>query len=144
MKYSQSCPISLEIVDENIVRVQAALISVLGISYLFTENQFILALLLYDFFIRIVGYKKISPSVIIAKICANIFSLSKKIVDAGPKKFAAQIGLIFVIAANLLYYFDYTEFSLYTIAILVVCAALESLFGFCVACQIYPLYSKSR
>jgi len=142
MKFSQSCPINFQKVDENIIRLQATLISILGILYMFTLNPLVLTLLLYDFFIRIAGYKKFSFSIHIARFFADKFSLAKKIVDEGPKKFAAQIGLLFAIAANLFYYFNFIELSYYTIAILVLCALLESIFGFCVACQVYPLYRK--
>lgn len=144
MKYERSCPITFEKVDENIVRLQAGLISICGVLYLLTINPLLLALLLYDFFIRIIGYKELSLSVFIAKYLAKQLLLAKKIVDEGPKKFAAQIGLVFVITANILYYSGFLQLSLYTMAILVFCAALESLFGFCVACQIYPLYRKLR
>jgi len=142
VKFSQSCPISFEKVDENIIRLQAMMISILGILYLFMANPLLLSILLYDFFIRIIGYKKISPSLFVANFIAKQFSMTKKTVDEGPKKFAAQIGLFFIIAANLFYYIDYIQLSYYTIAVLVFCAILESLLGFCVACQVYPLYRK--
>ena len=107
MKFAQSCPINFEKVDENIIRLQASIITVLGILYFFTVNPLILFLLLYDFIIRIAGYKNISPIVIIANFFAYQFSFAKKIVDGGSKKFAAQIGLIFVIVANLFYYLNF-------------------------------------
>ena len=97
MKFAQSCPINFEKVDENIIRLQAGIVTILGVLYFFTANPLILCLLLYDFIIRIAGYKNISPIMILANFLAHQFSFAKKTVDGGSKKFAAQIGLIFII-----------------------------------------------
>lgn len=142
MKFSSSCPISFEKVDENIIRLQAAFITILGVYYLYSLDQLVLTLLLFDFLIRLIGYKKISPSLFIANFFAKQFSISKKIVDGGPKKFAAQIGFLFLIVANVFFYLNLIQLSYYTMIVLILCAALESLLGFCMACQVYPFYRK--
>ncbi len=142
MKFSNSCPITYEKIDENVIRLQAGIISILGILYIFSMNSFILGILFYDFLVRILGYKKISPSVILATFFANRLSLSKRVVDAGPKKFAANIGLVFISTATLLHLLNYVQLSVYTVVILTFFASLESLFCLCVACKIYPLWRK--
>lgn len=142
MSITQSCPINFKKVDQNIIRMQAGIISISAIAYLLTQEQLLLNFLLYDFFVRIIGYKKFSVVAIIANFVAKKLSFTKDVVDAGPKQFAAQIGLIFVFVANLFYYLNFAELSFYTIAILVFCALLEACFGICVGCKVYPLYNK--
>jgi len=128
MKFSNSCPITYEKIDENVIRLQAGIISILGILYIFSMNSFILGILFYDFLVRVLGYKKISPGVILATFFAN--------------KFAANIGLVFISTATLLHLLNYAQLSVYTVVILTFFASLESLFCLCVACKIYPLWRR--
>jgi hypothetical protein len=139
---SQSCPISYIKVNETFVRLQAVFISLLGISFLIQTNIVWLLILLYDFSVRLLGYKKASPFYFINLYIINIASLPSHIVDAGPKQFAAKLGLFFVISALILYLLGFPLVSSSIIGILTICAFFEAWLGLCVGCVIYPFFKK--
>ncbi|MBU0632725.1 DUF4395 domain-containing protein [bacterium] len=145
----KACPISFQKVDETSVRMHAAFICILGLIFIVNDNIVWLAILLYDFIVRIIGYPRFSPLFLLSRSLVNVMSLQPHIVDAGPKQFAAKIGLIFIISAIVAYVNDYGYTAAYIIVILSICAFLEAVFAFCVGCEMYPLwralfYSRSK
>ncbi len=136
----KACPITLKQVDESVVRMHAAVISIFGISFMLYADIVWLIILLYDFSVRIAGYPKLSPVFLLSRSLVNILSLKSHKVDAGPKEFAAKIGLIFIVAALAAYLLGYIYTSIYIILMLAVCAGLEAVFAFCVGCEIYPFW----
>ncbi len=63
-------------------------------------------------------------------------------VNAGPKIFAAKTGFIFCCVIAVSYFFEFQLISLVFGSIFAICAALEAIFRFCIACKIYPLICK--
>lgn len=136
----KSCPINFSKVDETSVRMQAGFIAVFGLSFILQTHLVWLLVLLYDFSIRIAGYKQASLFYLASRFIITLASLPTHQVDAGPKQFAAKIGLLFVITSIGLFLFGFDTLSTYVVGALTVCALLESLFGYCVGCEIYPLW----
>jgi type III secretory pathway component EscT len=68
------------------------------------------------------------------------FGVAPRLVDAGPKRFAARIGLLFSVALVVLAQFDIRTATEIVAAILLVCAALESFLGFCLGCQMWTFW----
>lgn len=136
----KSCPINFIKVDETTVRMQAGFITAIGLSFLVQAHLVWLLILLYDFSIRIAGYKKASPFYLLSRFIINLASLPLHQVDAGPKQFAAKIGLVFVVAAIALYLSGFETAAVYVVGALTICALLEAAFGFCVGCEIYPYW----
>ena len=72
----------------------------------------------------------------------KIFAIAPKTVNAGPKLFAARIGIVFSAAVVILHLIG-LPFSAFTVAgVFAFCAFLEAAFSFCVACRIYPFVYK--
>lgn len=139
-----SCPVSFKIVDQNIIRIVASLVSALGVLFIFNPNLIILALLLYDFFVRVLGYEKISPLYNLAKLLSKLFGVKKDKIDAGPKEFALKIGFLFALLCMVAFLFNQTFTAVLIMTILTVCALLEALFNYCIGCKIYILLRRFR
>ncbi|MFH2045408.1 MAG: DUF4395 domain-containing protein [Pseudomonadota bacterium] len=139
---NEMCPISFVQVNEKAVQINAALTILSLILFFFTPYKWIILVLTIDFFIR--GFLKPSYSLYssFSKTILNIFKVKPTMVNAGPKIFAAKIGVLFccMIAASYLLNFEKTGIVIGLIFI--VCAALEAIFKFCVACKIYPFIHK--
>lgn len=140
----QSCPVSFKIVDQNIIRIVASLVSALGILFIFNPNLIILALLLYDFFVRVLGYEKISPLCNLAKLLSKLFGVKKDKIDAGPKEFALKIGFLFALLCMVTFLFNQIFTAVLIMTILTICALLEALFNYCIGCKIYTLLKRFR
>lgn len=139
-----SCPVSFKIIDQNIIRIVASLVSALAILFIFNPNFIILALLLYDFLVRVLGYEKISPLYNLAKLLSKLFGAKKDKVDAGPKEFALKIGLLFALLCVVAFLFNQTFSAVLLMSILAVCALLEAVFNYCIGCKIYILLKRFR
>ena len=59
-------------------------------------------------------------------------------INAGPKIFAARIGLTLTVIAFLFALFNFNQAATITMAILGFFSFLEFSLGICVACKIYP------
>lgn len=136
------CPVSFKKVNENAVRINAALAFLFILIFLLSPWKWIILIVGGDFFIR--GFLNPQYS-LFAQISKNILTLLKAkpvMVDAGPKIFAAKIGFFFCCLLTASWLFALERTALIAGVIFMTCAALEAVFKFCVACQIYPfIYS---
>ncbi|UFS62729.1 DUF4395 domain-containing protein [Sulfurimonas sp. HSL-3221] len=141
-----ACPVALIKIDENLVRLQAFLVVIAVAAFLWSGSFWLLALLVYDFAIRVLGAPKGSPFFLTSRAVVKRLPVSAKPVDAGPKKFAAKIGLVFVITALLLAVGGYVEAATWLMTVMALFALLEAACGFCVGCKLYtlclPLFSR--
>jgi hypothetical protein len=134
---TQSCPISLNRIDAHLVRIIALQVITLALLLLWTENIFFALLLLFDFSVRSLNLKKISPLRTIAKFIIYSFKMKPQLCDEAPKRFALYLGLGIVGFFTLLLIFNFTKFAISMILTLIVCASLEALFDYCIGCKIY-------
>ncbi|MCI5144784.1 MAG: DUF4395 domain-containing protein [Candidatus Electrothrix sp. AR3] len=133
------CPVSFKQINENAVRINAVLAIISILLFLFTSWKWIILIVAADFFIR--GFLNPQYS-LFANISKKILHLLKKkpaMVDACPKIFAAKIGFLFccILIGSWLFHLD--TVAMLAGFIFMICAALEAIFKFCVACKIYPL-----
>ena len=136
------CPISFAKIDENVARINAAQTVLLLGLYFATQSILPVLLLLVDFVLRGSGNARFSPLAIVSKQVQKIFAIAPKTVNAGPKLFAARIGIVFSAAVVILHLIG-LPFSAFTVAgVFAFCAFLEAAFSFCVACRIYPFVYK--
>jgi len=89
------CPISDKRINENVARGNAFLTVVALIVYLFTSNIFVPAFLLIDFLLRGFELYQYSPFAIFSRKANQLFSIKPKLINDGPKVFAARIGTFF-------------------------------------------------
>lgn len=136
------CPLSLEKINENAVRINAGLTTASILVFLFSSWKWIILIVAADFFIR--GFLETKYS-LFANISKKILVLSKSkpvMTDAGPKIFAARIGFLFSCFLTLAWLLNLPVMALIIGLIFTACALLEAVFRFCVACKMYPLVCK--
>ena len=131
------CPISNERVNENGVRIVATLIFIISAGIIYTHSIYLSVFLIIDFAVRAFSSGDISLLKLLSKIIIHQFKISKKPIDAAPKKFAALIGFLFslIIAGSILIANNYLFIS--TTVILLICSGLEAFAGYCLGCQFY-------
>ncbi|WP_426328291.1 DUF4395 domain-containing protein [Pedobacter sp. R-06] len=132
-----SCPVSAERVNENVVRIIAFMVAVIAITCVVYSNYWAIVFLLFDFALRAFTIGKFSLLKFIAIKIADGLSLSPKMKDLAPKKFAATLGFGFCLLITAVFLFDFYNAALIFTSIMIVFALLESLFAICVGCYIY-------
>ena len=138
------CPVSLKKADENVART-AAFFTVLVTSVaLFTGSYIILFLLAADFAIRSFSSGSASIIKILAIHSAGVFNLrNKRMIDAAPKKFAALLGMTFSFLAAVFLLLQLPVTAIVIASMLIFCALLEGLFGYCLGCVVYTILTTS-
>jgi len=136
------CPISNKKTDEYVARLVASFTVILLVVYILTSSVIPVLFLVLDFFIRSIEKPKYSPLAIVSKWILRLLQAKPHLINAGPKIFAARIGLLFtfLIALSALAGFDIL--ALIFTAIIGICALLEAAIGFCLGCKIYPFMYK--
>ncbi len=129
-------------VDENKTRIDAAIIAVLLMAYLFTGSTPVLLILLYDFIVRLYVRAWLSPVYLLSSYLLSKISFAKRVGDANSKTFAAQIGLavvLFILAA------DFGASETWTLALslfFVFWKILEASKNICFGCAFYALLQR--
>ena len=142
-----SCPISAERINENVVRIIAFIVAVTAITCVVFSNYWAIVFLLFDFALRAFTIGKFSLLKFIAIKIADGLSLSPKMKDLAPKKFAATLGFGFCLLITTVFLFDFYNAALIFTSVMIVFALLESLFAICVGCYIYSflqIFSKKN
>jgi hypothetical protein len=141
---AESCPIAYEVINSKGARLNALLVSFLLLLILFTPLKWLVFVLVFDFFIRAFTKKKWSLFAHTSKQLLALLKQKPKMTNAGPKVFAAKIGFVFSLALSICYVFGFMRAMNIVLIIFLVCAALEGILGFCVACKIYPLFQRAK
>jgi hypothetical protein len=132
------CPISERNINENVSRLNASFTLIIGVLFIITGSFWFLFAMLTDFIFRLLSEGKLSPLIKLNTYLLENFNARKVIINAGPKIFAARIGLLLTAISLLFWFLNLPFASFITAGILVFFSFLESVFGFCVACKIYP------
>lgn len=135
------CPVSAERVNENVIRIVALLVMLIGIYSALYLSFYAIIFLTIDFAIRSFTDGKFSLLKIIALQLAKILSIPNKMTDLAPKKFAATLGFFFCCLISLCYIFSFLYAALGLTIILIVFALLESAFAICVGCYVYSFWN---
>jgi hypothetical protein len=134
---NQSCPISLDRIDTNFVRIIAIQVISIALLLIFTQEILFALILFFDFLVRILNFKKLSPFAYIAKLVIKYFNITPQLSDEAPKRFALYVGIFIIAMATLFYLFQFNLTASIIITILVICAFLEAAFDYCLGCKIY-------
>jgi hypothetical protein len=140
---NECCPISREMVNENVVRLNAFFIFLIGLVFVIAPGTVLSAFLLVDFFIRAFWQQKFSPIRFISLSVNKALKWTPAMVNAAPKVFAAKIGFFF----SLIIFIASLIPNTYLLAkllmgLLMLFAALESFFKYCVGCKMYSIYFR--
>jgi len=141
MKTTALCPISDKKIDDHVARFNGAFTVLFLTAFIITGNLLPIMLLFVDFALRSGKYSKYSAFSYLSRKIINTFSIKPELINAGPKIFAARIGLVFNIGIIISVLVGLNNLS-FVFTGVGVCAVLESVFGYCVACQIYPFVYK--
>lgn len=133
------CPITDVSVNERAARINALITLAITAGAIGLGQPHWLAFLAVDFYLRAFGFQHLSPLARCSNWLVVRFGLGTRRVNAGPKLFAARIGLIFSLLVVIFAFAGFHTLALSIAGILGFCALLEGFFGFCVACAIYPL-----
>lgn len=142
MKSNAFCPISDRKIDEHVARINGALTLIFLSVFTLTGNIIPILFLLVDFALRSGSLSRFSAFSFLSRNIVKLLHIKPDMINAGPKIFAARIGLVFNFAIILAFVFGLSNLVYVIIGIFAICALLESAFGICVACQIYPYVYK--
>jgi len=142
MKTYAFCPISDKRIDERVVRINATLTFAFTLLFVFTGSTWLLAILAVDFLLRSTQFSKYSFIGYMSRQIAKFLSTKMNFINAGPKIFAARVGLVFSILIIISSFLGFELLALGIALVLGIFSFLESAFGFCVACKIYPFIYK--
>lgn len=130
------------IIDENQIRIVAALVAISIVAYLFLGYISLLILLIYHFFIQLYLTPLLSPLELIATCISSLFSHEKNNKDMSGKEFAAHLALIIVSVSIALELLEYTKLASTLISLLVVWKILEVSKNICFGCKLYEFVKQ--
>lgn len=142
MNNNAFCPISYRKVDEHVARLSGLFTVILLLVYVLTSNILPVVFLFFDFLVRGIEKPQFSVFAVVSKFILQKLKVKPEFINAGPKIFAARVGLLFTV---LVIFFNLIHAPVTALVFAVIfgfCALLESALGFCVACKIYPLLYK--
>ena len=132
-------------VNEVSARLVAGGVVLIALAAIIFGQPWIFIVLAYGFLARVQTGPKLSPlGQFVTRVLTPALPLEEKLVPGPPKRFAQGIGALFsVTAAVLAVGFDQIGAASIVLAILVVFAMLESVFGICVGCKVFALLMKA-
>ena len=142
MKTYALCPISDKKINERVARINAVFTVLLLLTFLITQNILAILFLVVDFLLRSTGHSKVSLLAISSQNIVRWLSVKEYFINAGPKIFAARIGLVLSSLIIISFFLSFTALSFILAGILGLFSFLEGAFGICVACEIYPYLYK--
>ncbi len=138
------CPVSGQKADENTARTAAIYTVLITTTALFLNSYLMMLVLAADFAIRAFSSGSASPLKLLAGQTAEILNINnRKVVDAAPKKFAALLGMTFSLLAGLFIILHLPVAAGVIASMLILCAFLEGVFGYCLGCIVYSLITAS-
>ena len=126
-------------VNEVAARMVAGMVVALSLAIIFTDQSWLLFLLAYGFLARVATGPTLSPMGQFAtRVLVPLVGNPQRPVPGPPKRFAQTIGLVFSIAALVLFFVVGSAMAAKgVLAVLVLFAALESGVGFCAGCFVF-------
>ncbi|MDX9748251.1 MAG: DUF4395 domain-containing protein [Paludibacter sp.] len=142
MQTNAFCPISYKKIDENVARLNGFFTVVFLGVYVLTSSLIPVVFLVLDFLAR--GFEKPEYSLLarFSKFLLAAFKVRPQLINAGPKIFAARVGLLFSVLVVITALPGWNTVALVITLVFGVCALLEAAVGFCVACKLYPFVYK--
>jgi hypothetical protein len=138
------CPITDKRIDERVARANGLITFVLTTLFVVFQWWVPLAFLAIDFAVRGLIDSKYSALCWVSKGLVSQMQSKPKLINAGPKIFAAQVGLVLSTLALVLFAINCSFACIAVASLLGFFSLLEGAFGFCVACQLYPLIRNVR
>jgi|WetSurSiteA1Bulk_404760.scaffolds.fasta_scaffold41606_2 hypothetical protein len=138
MKSYALCPVSDKKVNERVARINGIFTVLLIVVSGLTGSIIPLIFLAVDFCLRSFDFARYSLVAVSSRGIVSYLHLNEHMINAGPKIFAARIGLMLSSLIITLFFFHMYLPALALAGILGLFSFLEGAFGICVACEIYP------
>jgi hypothetical protein len=142
MKTYAFCPISDKKINERVARINAVFTVLILLTFGFTQNILLLIFLGIDFLLRATSWSKFSLIAVTSRTIVKYLPVGNYLINAGPKIFAARIGLLLTSLIVVLLTLKLGHAAFLLIGVLALFSLLEGAFGICVACIIYPYVYK--
>ena len=137
-----TCPVSYDRVNENLLRLNSLVIFSAFVMVVLTPAQWMIIPITIDFAIRIfLGVEK-SPLCILLQRILDTFNISPCMINAGPKRFAAKLGLAFSLLITLFFILNLVVAVKTMAGIMAILTGLEAFTGYCVGCKIYRILTN--
>jgi hypothetical protein len=124
-------------INEKAARTVAGVVAIAGVVALATGSEWLLLPLAYGFWARVLTGPTLSPLAQLATRVAAPRLGAPKEVAGPPKRFAQALGATMTTAGSIAWLAGATGAAQVLLALLVVAATLESVFAFCLGCQIF-------
>ncbi|XDD45623.1 DUF4395 domain-containing protein [Leptospira sp. WS39.C2] len=132
-----------DVVNENVTRIVASTVVILGVFALLFPNLVVLGLLFLGFTLRVSYGPKWEPFAFFTSRYLVPWLGISFVPSAGPpKRFAQLIGFSFSLTAIIFFLSGHTLPYQITLATLVFFASLESFLGWCAGCFMFGLLMK--
>jgi Domain of unknown function (DUF4395) len=130
-------------VNEKAARVVAGGVALIALTALIASAQWLLIPLALGFWARVLTGPKLSPLALLAtRVVAPRLGPPNQ-VPGPPKRFAQAMGATITTAGSLLWLLGFDTGADVLLAALVVAATLESVFAYCLGCQIFGLLMRA-
>ena len=131
-------------VNEKAARAVAGGVVVVCLLTLVTGWAWLTALLAYGFLARVLSGPTLSP---LGQLATRVIAPRlgpPTLVSGPPKRFAQGIGATVTVAAAILYFgFGLEAVALILVALILVAATLEAVFGFCLGCWAFATLMRA-
>jgi hypothetical protein len=132
-------------VNEVAARVIAAGVVLIGAIALASQLPWLSVVLAAGFMLRVLSGPRFSPLALLAtRVVVPRLPWAPRPVAGPPQRFAQLIGLVFSLAAALLFYAFALDTAAYAVlGALVLAAVLESALGICLGCRAFALLMRA-
>ncbi len=125
-------------VNEVSARLVAGGTALLGLACLVLGQPWIAALLAVEFVLRVSFGPRVDPLArLVTRVIVPRLGWPERPTAGPPKRFAQGIGVVVTVSASMLFWGGWSTAGYALIAMLVVFATLESVFGLCVGCKVF-------
>ena len=136
---ARQCPVGESLVDAHAARIIAATVVTMLIAYFVSSQVMFVAVLVVDYLLRAFGKPRYAPVAMSSRALLRLFGVRPHMVNAAPKVFAAKLGLLFSSTMLVTHLLGYPLVAMLVGAMLLFCAFLEGVVGFCLGCAIYSM-----
>lgn len=141
---NQQCVRTGDLIDERAARTAALFVTAGLVLFWWTGSPIIPLFLVIDFTLRAFRQARYSPVAALSRTALRLARIAPLRVDAGPKLFAARLGLGFSVLLTTFALSGSSVGARVVTVLFAAPAAAEAFAGYCVGCRIYMLLQQAR
>ncbi len=143
-KKVKACPVSLQQVDQHLVKTYSFIVFSILTYVLITGVRFPVYIITLDFMIRVFAGIKYSPFCFLIRKSLKLTGIPPKMIDSQRKRIAAQFGLAFSIFITLFFLTGFNFAARIVIIVFITAILLDLIFNYCLACTFNSLYLRMK